>query len=390
MPAALFLLAALLAKATEAASPVLIIPGTGGNRLEAKLSGRENTPHFYCSKNADWYDLWLDVKQLLPGAVDCWCDNIKLNYDSASGTFSNQQGVETRVPCYGDVCGIEYLDMSLKVGDSAYFHAMIEAFAGKGYVRGETIVSAPYDFRYSAVSNKDNYVNATMALAEKLYEDTGEKVLWISHSMGGLWSHYILSNADQAWKDKYIEAWVPIAPAYGGTAQELRLFASGDSEGIPGVSSDTVKEEQRSYESNFWLLPNLELWDDDEVIVTKGDKTWTAHELPQFFEDISYADGAQIYKTLPYDLKDPNVRTYVKYGTGQDTPESYVYGKDWDTIDKTVNGDGDGTVNLRSLEAGLTKGWENTEHEQFKGEDHQSVLKNDSLLAQLLDLAGAA
>lgn len=97
--------------------------------------------HFYCSKNADWYDLWLDVKQLVPGAIDCWCENIQLNYDSSTSTFSNQQGVETRVPCYGDVCGIEYLDMSVKVGDSAYFHAMIEAFADKGYVRGETIVS---------------------------------------------------------------------------------------------------------------------------------------------------------------------------------------------------------------------------------------------------------
>ncbi|GMH73018.1 hypothetical protein TL16_g06070 [Triparma laevis f. inornata] len=377
-----------MVNAASGASPVLIIPGTGGNRLEAKLSSRENTAHFYCSKNADWYDLWLDVKQLVPGAIDCWCENIQLNYDSSTSTFSNQQGVETRVPCYGDVCGIEYLDMSVKAGDSAYFHAMIEAFADKGYVRGETIVSAPYDFRYSAVSNKDNYVNATMALAEQLYEQTGEKVLWISHSMGGLWSHYILSNADQAWKDKYIEAWVPIAPAYGGTAQEMRLFASGDSEGIPLVSGKTVRNEQRSYESNFWLLPNLELWDSDETIITKGDQTWTAHDLPQFFEDISYADGAQIYKTLPYDLKDPNIKTYVKYGAGKDTPTSYVYGKDWDTIDKTVNGDGDGTVNIRSLEAGIAKGWKNTEHEKFDGEDHQSVLKNDSLLKELLELAG--
>ena len=103
------------------------------------------------------------------------------------------------------------------------------------------------------MSNKDNYVNATMALAEQLYEQTGEKVLWISHSMGGLWSHYILSNADQAWKDKYIEAWVPIAPAYGGTAQEMRLFASGDSEGIPlGESHDnyaSVRSEATSIET---------------------------------------------------------------------------------------------------------------------------------------------
>ena len=174
----------------------------------------------------------------------CWSENIKLVYDADSGTFSNAPGVETRVPCYGDVCGIEYLDMSLKAGDSAYFHDMIEAFVSKGYTRAEDIVSAPYDFRYSAVSNPDGYVNATMNMAEQLYEKTGEKVLWVSHSMGGLWTHYIMAQASQEWKEKYIKAWVPVAPAYGGTATEVRLFASGDAEGIPLISGSTVREEQ--------------------------------------------------------------------------------------------------------------------------------------------------
>ena len=222
----------------------------------------------------------------MPGAIDCWCENIKLVYDSATSTFSNNAGIETRVPCFGDVCGIEYLDISLKVGDSAYFHDIIEAFANKDYVRGDTIVSAPYDFRYSAHSNKDDYMNATMNLVEELYEKTGEKVLWISHSMGGLWSHYILSHVDQAWKHKYVEAWVPIAPAYGGSASEMKLFASGNNEGIPGVSGKTVREEQRSYESNFWLLPSLELWGDDEVLVKTPTRSYTSRDYGDFFVDI--------------------------------------------------------------------------------------------------------
>ena len=158
------------------------------------------------------------------------------------------------------MCGIEYLDTSIKAGDSAYFHDMIEAFVDKGYTRAEDIVSAPYDFRYSAVSNPDSYMNNTMSMAEELYEKTGEKVLWVSHSMGGLWTHYIMSQASRDWKEKYIEAWVPVAPAYGGTSTEVKLFASGDAEGIPLISGKTVREEQQSYESNFWLLPNLELW----------------------------------------------------------------------------------------------------------------------------------
>jgi len=90
--------------------------------MEAKLDKQSDykSVHFYCSKKADWYDLWLDAKQLLPGAVDCWCENIKQVYDAETDTFSNNVGVETRVPCFGDVCGIEYLDMSIKVGRGSW------------------------------------------------------------------------------------------------------------------------------------------------------------------------------------------------------------------------------------------------------------------------------
>lgn len=102
-------------------------------------------------------------------------------------------GVETRVPCFGDVCGIEYLDTSIKFGGSAYFHDMIEAFAAKGYVRGDTIVSAPYDFRLAA-KRAQEYIANTVALVESLYEKDQQKVLLVSHSMGGLWSHYLLAN----------------------------------------------------------------------------------------------------------------------------------------------------------------------------------------------------
>ena len=91
------LILASLAAVASASNPVLIVPGTGGNRLQAKLDksgsqgekgeGRAGWPehppplthpphppprsvHWYCSKKADWYDLWLDVKQLVPGAIE--------------------------------------------------------------------------------------------------------------------------------------------------------------------------------------------------------------------------------------------------------------------------------------------------------------------------------
>ena len=52
------------------------VPGIIGNQIEAKLN-KSSVPHFWCSKNSDWYTLWLEVTELLPGEVDCFADNIK-------------------------------------------------------------------------------------------------------------------------------------------------------------------------------------------------------------------------------------------------------------------------------------------------------------------------
>ena len=46
----------------ECFKPVIIIPGTGGSQIEAKLD-KPSVNHFYCSRTSDWYTLWLSVTQ---------------------------------------------------------------------------------------------------------------------------------------------------------------------------------------------------------------------------------------------------------------------------------------------------------------------------------------
>jgi len=36
----------------------------------------------------------------------------------------------------------------------------------------------------------------------------------------------------QEWKDKYILAWIPIAPAYGGSVKELKVLTTGINDGV--------------------------------------------------------------------------------------------------------------------------------------------------------------
>ena len=76
----------------------------------------------------------------------------RLHYDSTTGKYSNTPGVETRIPGFGNTNGIEYLDPYTKwLEEAVYFHPMVEYFVSKhGYIRGKTIMSAPYDWRYAA------------------------------------------------------------------------------------------------------------------------------------------------------------------------------------------------------------------------------------------------
>ena len=74
----------------------------------------------------------------------------RLQYDPATGEYGEPDGIQTRVPGFGNTSGVEYLDPHAKFLEPIqYFHAMVQHFVDKGYVRGENIVSAPYDWRYS-------------------------------------------------------------------------------------------------------------------------------------------------------------------------------------------------------------------------------------------------
>jgi hypothetical protein len=97
----------------------------------------------------------------------------------------------------------------------------------------------------------------------------------------------------------------------------MKLMSSGAAEGVPLANGMTVREEQRSYESNLWLLPNPDLWGPDEVIIEGPDSSYSAHDLAPgagFWDEIGYSDGNLIYAGLDglFDISDVGVETHVK------------------------------------------------------------------------------
>lgn len=271
---------------------------------------------------------------------------------------------------------------------------LVNALTNKGYERGRTLFGAPYDFRYapgphaSAVAR--NYLTDLKGLIEQAYTaNDNQPVVLLSHSMGALWSLYFLNNQQMEWRQKFVAHFVTIAAPWGGTVEQMMTFASGNSVGVPFVDPLVVRKEQRSSESNLWLLPVSWVFGKHRpLVISSSGRSYTAADMKEFLHDIITPAGfaattaaADLHQScnhlvtayesrVPHltektSLQAPRVPVTLIYGHGVPTAEMLSYEEKssngsssssssklgFDCVPKIVQGDGDGTVNLCSLTA---------------------------------------
>jgi len=377
--------------------PIILIPGDGGSRVQAKLN-KTHRVHYICSYTSDWFDLWLNLEQMVPEIVDCWVDNMKLKYNNKTHRTYDNDGVTTRIPGFGNTTTVEWLDRSQR-SFSLYFANIVKHLLPLGYQRGVNIYGAPFDFRRAAHEH-DEYFLKVKKLVEDAYESNGKTpVLLLCHSMGSPMMLYFLHRQTQAWKDVYIKSLVTLAGVWGGTARALKVFAVGDNLGAWLLNEKKLMWEQRTSSSLAWLMPQEGFWSDEEVLVQTEAKNYSRANFKEFFYDLSEPDGwmmQQDTKDLLPGLKPPGVEVFCIHGNGVNTTERLIYakgefpGKDPSTI---LKGDGDGTVNMRSL-LGCTR-WDGQQkqkvhHHILPGLDHLAVLKNDEAAEFVASLVNEA
>ncbi|KRZ82725.1 Group XV phospholipase A2 [Trichinella sp. T8] len=363
-------------------SPVIIVPGDGGNQLEARLNKTE-TVHYFCQKKtSDYFTLWLNLELLVPFVLDCWVDNMRLEYDEITGETSNSPGVDIRVPGWGNTTTVEFIDPS-GVGYGDYFSKLINKLVTWGYTRGVDVRAAPYDFRKAPNHNIEYFENLKSLIEETYYSNGNSKVVTIGHSLGNLYLLYFFNLQSPAWKAKFIKSHVSVSAPYGGSVKILKAFASGYNldQWKLVLNPLTIRKEQRSMTSSAFLLPSTKLWSADEVLVTTVSRNYTAYDYKEFFNDIGFKKGWSMYKNtrrLLEDLKAPGVEVicirmtlHCLYGVDIPTAERLVYGKGKfpDSQPIEINGDGDGTVGIRSLAACMD--WvKEQEHDVHKKTQH--------------------
>lgn len=127
--------------------PAIFIPGDGGSQLWARLNRTRPPPHFFCARHSNWFELWLDIRLIVPEVIDCFVDNMRLQYNETTKKTSNLEGVETNVPGFGDTATVEYFDAS-GISYSSYFAPIVRSLVTLGYTRGVNLRGAPYDVFY--------------------------------------------------------------------------------------------------------------------------------------------------------------------------------------------------------------------------------------------------
>nr|XP_043614865.1 lecithin-cholesterol acyltransferase-like 1 [Erigeron canadensis] len=387
--------------------PVVLVPGAGGNQLEARLTAEYKSTSLLCNKfypikkdKGGWFRLWFEVGVLLAPFTQCFADRMTLYYDKDLDDYKNAPGIETRVSQFGSTQSLLYLDPSLKYITS-YMEPLVESLQNIGYKDGQTLYGAPYDFRYGLASEGyPSYVGTTfLENLKQLIENAsntngGSPVILISHSLGGLFVLQLLNRNPPSWRQKYIKHFIALSAPWGGTVDELLTFASGNALGVPLVNPLLVRNEQRSSESNLWLMPRRKQFPKAKPLVVTPNSTYSSFDISRFLENIGFKEGVHPYETrilpLVENLAAPGVPITCIVGNGVDTPETLYYGEDgFDKQPKILYGDGDGTVNMVSLLA-LEDEWRDEKDQELKviklaGISHTDILKDNKSLAEIID-----
>ncbi|KAL9260972.1 Lecithin-cholesterol acyltransferase-like 1-like protein, partial [Drosera capensis] len=158
----------------------------------------------------------------------------------------------------------------------------------------------------------------------------GNPVIIVSHSLGCLFTLQQLTRRLPSWRQKYVKHFIALSAPWGGTVQEMATFASGYTFGVPIVNPLLVRQEQRSSESNLWLMPSPKVFRGTNPLVITSNATYTAKDIAKFLADIGFSEGMDFYKTrnvpLTYRFEAPNVPITCVIGSGIRTPETLFYG----------------------------------------------------------------
>lgn len=159
-----------------------------------------------------------------------------------------------------------------------------------GYQRGHTVRGAPYDFRFAPHSQRDYFIKLKN-LIETMYQECESRVVLITHSAGGLFATNFLNKQSILWKQRHIDSLVTMGTPWDGSPMMFYAYASGFNLNISALNPLTVRNQERTSETNAWILPREPTFSSSKAFVLTNRKNYSLSNIEEFFQDIGFING---------------------------------------------------------------------------------------------------
>lgn len=339
-----------LSQVVLARKPVILVPGLGASTLWMQTSSSQYK--WYCPKNVDGV-VWLNDKYVIPPIFNCILHWIQQKYDPKTQCPTNNEDVlHADTVGFGTLAGITNVDTFTKYNWSfvPYYKNLIKKFTDNGYTEGVDLFGAPNDWR-KGIACQHEFNEQFRALIEKIYSQTGQKVVILGHSFGCFISHYFLTYyMEDAWVKKYIDHSVYLAPSFAGSGKALRISWTKTYRKFIEWTDEDFKATVETLGCLHTHFHNWDLYKNQHIIIGPDGTPYGPEHLQKLLiqhNKISAENAKLMNLQVPYlsmPIPSPRVKTYIFYNDQISTPFGFKV-KDWssDSVEDITAG-GDGSV----------------------------------------------
>jgi lecithin-cholesterol acyltransferase len=196
-------------------TPIVLFPAYHFKRLLVTVHEQRVDPA--CPRSGSFEDFFPNPTPSTTFSQVCRDELMTLSYRPHGAwetRFSDAKGVDVRIEDYG------------QVASAPFYQPMFDALQAAGYTLDKNVRVAGYDARLTP--DLDGSLERTKRLIEDTYRDNGNRpVHLVGHSNGPLYAQYLLTHTSQAWKDKYIHGFTPIAGNLPGQGSVYPLVFTG-------------------------------------------------------------------------------------------------------------------------------------------------------------------
>jgi lecithin-cholesterol acyltransferase len=378
-------------------TPVVVFPGAFGTRLEVQVQNQSVAPE--CPTSGT-FEVWvLNNNPSTEFSQVCQDKLLTLVVDPDDSKpmparFSNQPGVTVELKNFG------------QTQSAPLYEPLYEFLEKAGYTRNMNIRVAGYDWRLTP--DIDDFLERTMAMIVETYYQNGKTPvhLW-GHSNGPLYAQFLLTHTTQAWKNKFIHGFTPIAGNWPGQGIFYPILFTGlnvndgtfPTDDANAASSATMYQ---THPASYMSAADPAVFRNQEVVVQsiQPSKTYTPKDNRKLFRDAGlttaqelaayYVGFVQFAKRRFF----PNVDVYAEKGSGLPTAVGLVLqdlsvGQVIDVSDPDIFILRDGDINQEDITNDAILVWEAMPCFRFEltdnvGVNHFSLPSDMAVLQRLL------